>query len=295
MDSEAATRQGPPVLAPRRQSPCSGPNQPSKAGPLEQIGPRRTAAVHPWGLHRPCRPGRQAPAGQGTGHRRLASLPGLPGRISEQSQPIPGYQIVRELGQGGMGVVSLALRAADGTVVALKTIKPAADAGRSVVERFLREAAILRELDHPHIVTFRDWATAGRLFFAMDFVPGIDAARLLLQQGPWPIPRAVGLVCQLLQALDYAHGRRLVHRDIKPANVLVAKVQGREEARLVDFGLARLYQASKLSGLTLEGRWPGTAPPGARADHQLPRVQTAGGPVRRRRHAVQPADRAVRP
>jgi len=187
--------------------------------------------------------------------------PGCQIQTDSQPQLIPGYRIVRVLGQGGMGIVYLALHSADGVVVALKTIKPAADAGPAAVERFLREADILRELNHPGIVAFRDLGEAGgRLFFAMDFMPGTDAARLLEKQGPWPIPRAVGVVCQLLQALTYAHGRGFVHRDIKPANLLVTDVAGQEQARLVDFGLARVYQASKLSGLTLAGQVAGTAP-----------------------------------
>jgi serine/threonine-protein kinase len=196
-----------------------------------------------------------------------ASAKGVPlcascqAEVLGQPQPIPGYQIVRELGTGGMGVVYLALRPASGAVAALKTIKPAADAGEAAVERFLREASILRDLNHPYIVAFRDQGQArGLLYFAMDFVPGADAARLLEQQGPWPIARAVRLVCQVLEALEHAHGKGFVHRDIKPANVLVTEVEGREEARLLDFGLARVYQASKLSGLTLAGQVAGTAP-----------------------------------
>jgi len=126
-------------------------------------------------------------------------------RINGQPQPIPGYQIVREVGQGGMGVVHLALHVADGAVVALKTIKPTADVNQSAIDRFLREGSILRDLDHPRIVAFRDQGDAnGLLFFAMDFVTGADAGRLLKQQGPWSIPRAV--------ALEYAHGRGFVHR-----------------------------------------------------------------------------------
>jgi serine/threonine-protein kinase len=182
-------------------------------------------------------------------------------RIRVQPQPIPGYQLVQELGHGGMGVVYLALRVADGAVTALKTIKPAVDAEPGIVERFLREAGILRELNHPYIVTFHDQGEAnGLLYFGMDFVPGADAARLLERQGPWPIPRAVGLICQLLEALEYAHSRGFVHRDVKPANLLVTEGEKGEEVRLLDFGLARVYQASKLSGLTLAGQIGGTAP-----------------------------------
>jgi serine/threonine-protein kinase len=182
-------------------------------------------------------------------------------QVLGQPQPVPGYRIVRELGRGGMGVVYLALRPETGVVAALKTIRPAADAGPAAVERFLREAGILRDLDHRYIVAFREQGEArGLLYFAMDFVPGDDAARLLERQGPWPVARAVRLVCQVLEALEHAHGKGFVHRDIKPANVLVTEAEGREEARLLDFGLARVYLASKLSGLTLAGQVAGTAP-----------------------------------
>lgn len=180
-------------------------------------------------------------------------------RLTAQPAIIPGYQLIRELGRGGMGVVYLGRRVADGTAVALKTITPATRPTRSLVERFLREANILRELDHPHIVAFREMGEAnGQLFFAMEYVRGLNAERLVQRQGPLPVGRAVGLVCQALDALDYAHGRGVVHRDIKPANLLVTQVGGPEQVKLADFGLARVYQSSQLSGLTLMGAMGGT-------------------------------------
>jgi serine/threonine-protein kinase len=173
--------------------------------------------------------------------------------------PIPGYRIVDELGRGGMGVVYRAERLSDGSVVALKTILPAVAPTPELVGRFLREANTLKALEHPHIVSFREMGEAGGLlYFAMDFVPGMDAKRLLNQEGPLPVGRAVRLTCQLLEALAYAHGRGFVHRDIKPGNLLLTEVEGRETARLADFGLARAYQASRLSGLTVTGSIVGT-------------------------------------
>ncbi len=175
-------------------------------------------------------------------------------------QPIDGYRIVRELGQGGMGVVYLALRREDGTPVALKTILPAMAASQVQVARFLREARILCSLDHPRIVAFRDMGeVGGRLYFAMDYVRGTDAAKLLEHGGgPLPTPRAVGLVLPMLDALEYAHSRDLVHRDVKPSNLLVIPDEGRDLVKLADFGLARTYRASRLSGLTLPGEIGGT-------------------------------------
>jgi serine/threonine-protein kinase len=158
-----------------------------------------------------------------------------------------------------MGVVYLAVRA--GGAAAVKTIQAAAGATPSQVARFLREANVLRELDHPHIVRFLDMGEAGgQLYFAMDYVRGTDAARLLACHGPLPVGRALSLVLPLLDALAYAHARLFVHRDVKPHNLLVAGPPEGGTVQLADFGLARVYQDSPLSGLTLSGEIGGTAP-----------------------------------
>jgi serine/threonine-protein kinase len=188
-------------------------------------------------------------------------------------QRVTGYRLVRKLGSGGMGVVYLALHTAGGgRLCALKTIKPAAGATPHAVERFLREASILRALDHPHIVAFRDMgSSSGLVYFAMDYARGTDAAALLNARGPLPVGRAVGLVCQVLEALEYAHARRFVHRDIKPANVLLTEEGGREVAKLADFGLARVYEASTISGLTMTrdvGGTPAFMPPEQITDYR---------------------------
>lgn len=173
---------------------------------------------------------------------------------------VSGYRLVGKLGEGGMGVVYQARRDVDGLVVALKTLKPAVSTNESAIARFLREADVLRQLQHPHIVSFLDMGLAGELlYFAMEYVPGQNLAEVRRQHtGPFPIGRAVRLVCQLLEALSYAHGRGFVHRDIKPANVLTTGDVPAEQARLADFGLARTYQASQLSGLTLTNTAGGT-------------------------------------
>jgi eukaryotic-like serine/threonine-protein kinase len=184
-------------------------------------------------------------------------------RADQKLQPIPGYLLVKELGRGGMGVVSLALRVRDDLPVALKSVIPAAAGSRDNVERFLREARILQHLDHPHIVSFLEMGEAdSQLFFAMEYVPGTDAAHLLKEHGPLPVARAVALTCQLLEALEYAHEQGFVHRDIKPHNLLVradSEVPGQDIAKLTDFGLARVYQSSPLSGLTAAGGIGGPA------------------------------------
>ncbi|MBI3822692.1 MAG: protein kinase [Planctomycetes bacterium] len=177
----------------------------------------------------------------------------------QQAQPFAGFRIVRELGRGGMGVVFLALRLADHARVALKQIRPAVAGTRGQVDRFLREAAILKTLDHPHIVAFRDLGRGGEadelIYFAMEFVPGLNGEQALKKDKRLTIARAVGMVRQLLEALAYAHAKGFVHRDIKPANLMIA---AGDHVKLADFGLARVYQDSALSGLTLAGDMGGT-------------------------------------
>jgi serine/threonine-protein kinase len=180
------------------------------------------------------------------------------GRAAARPQPIPGYLILATIGRGSMGVVYLALRTADGAALALKTIRPACPLKRGQVERFLREADILRSLDHPHIVAFRELGdAAGLLYFAMDYVPGTDASQLAHRVGRLEVREAVRLVGQVLQALEYAHAKGFVHRDVKPSNILLAD-DGRQTVKVADFGLGRVYRASQLSGLTLPDEVGGT-------------------------------------
>ncbi len=176
-----------------------------------------------------------------------------------QPQPVPGYLQLLLLGQGGMGVVSLALRLRDQLLVALKTIQPKGVSRPGEIERFLREAAILRELNHRRIVGFHEMGEAcGLIWFAMDYVAGTDAARLLKERGPLPIKPALRIAIQLLQALNCTHKQKFVHRDVKPANVLLETREGRLSVKVADFGLGRIYQASQLSGVTLHNEIGGT-------------------------------------
>jgi serine/threonine-protein kinase len=180
--------------------------------------------------------------------------------VRQQAQPIVGFQIIKELGRGAMGVVSLALQTSTHSLVALKTIIPAVAGTRNQVDRFLREANILRQLDHPNIVAVRDLGeSSGQLFFAMEFIRGTDAHKLMQKNGGRLAVRdAVQLTCQLLDGLAYAHDKGFVHRDIKPGNLLVSTVGGRTLVKVADFGLARVYQTSQLSGLTVMGEIAGT-------------------------------------
>jgi serine/threonine protein kinase len=172
---------------------------------------------------------------------------------------VPGYRILAPLGSGGMGVVYRARRERDGVEVAVKTIRPGGPVGTHLVTRFLREAQILEQLRHPNIVSFHESGhAAGLLYFVMELVPGVDAGELVKAQGPLEVRRAVRLILDVLAGLEYAHGRGFIHRDVKPANLLVLSNPAGEQVKLADFGLARTYQESPLSGLTLSGTAAGT-------------------------------------
>ena len=183
-------------------------------------------------------------------------------KIAAQPQPFEGYEIIEELGRGGMGVVYRARAKTDGSLVALKVVLPAVASSPEDLARFVREAGIVKDLSHPHIVPFRDLGHAdGQLFFVMDLVPGIDGQAVLRQHdGPLPVARAIGIACQLLEALSAAHHKGYVHRDVKPSNLLIETRAACDFVWLADFGLARAYQASKLSGLTTTGNIGGTLP-----------------------------------
>ena len=171
---------------------------------------------------------------------------------------IPGYRMGSELGRGAMGVVYRATCEADGETVAIKTLLPTIPPTAVELGRFRREAAILRQLDHPNIVRFRDsGAACGLLYFVMEFVPGANAS-MVTQSGPLEPARILRWADQLLDALAHAHGKRFVHRDLKPGNLLLLTTATGEVLKVSDFGLARAYEASSCSGLTIANSMGGT-------------------------------------
>ncbi len=177
------------------------------------------------------------------------------------AQDIGPYELIRELGRGGMGTVYLAKHAASGQLCAVKTIQPGGQADEADVQRFVREATILEQLRHRHIVSYQAFGhDANQVYLAMEYVEGEDAVQIMKREGRLPVQRAVGWICQLLEALAFAHGQGFIHRDIKPANLLIARSPTGEHLKLADFGLARVYQASTISGLTMDGEAGGSLP-----------------------------------
>jgi eukaryotic-like serine/threonine-protein kinase len=150
---------------------------------------------------------------------------------------IPGYEVLRELGRGGMGVVYCAWQASLGRAVALKMILAGAYAGPQDRARFRTEAEAIARLQHPNIVHIYDVGEhEGKPYIAMEYVDGSSLARRLAGT-PLPARAAAGLVELLARAIDHAHSRGIIHRDLNPANVLLQKDEGgrmKDEPELAD-------------------------------------------------------------
>ena len=183
------------------------------------------------------------------------------GMTDAKPEAVGAYEILGDLGRGGMGVVYKARHVPTGRVDALKTITPMVLGPDSIVARFLREVSILRRLNHSNIVQYRDFGhDKGQLYLAMEYVSGTNASQLRQRAGGRvPIPLAVEIGCQVLDALAYAHSQGFVHRDIKPRNLLLTRRVGRMVVKLADFGLGRIYQDSPMSGVSFTGEIAGTA------------------------------------
>ncbi|VTT98619.1 serine threonine protein kinase : Protein kinase domain with FHA domain OS=Singulisphaera acidiphila (strain ATCC BAA-1392 / DSM 18658 / VKM B-2454 / MOB10) GN=Sinac_0554 PE=3 SV=1: Pkinase [Gemmataceae bacterium] len=172
---------------------------------------------------------------------------------------VPGYRVGDELGRGAMGVVYRAVQQSDGETVAIKTILPAIAPYPLVVGRFCREAEILGRFTHPNVVGHRASGAAGPLLYVvMEYVPGEPGAAILDREGPLAPARVLHWAGRILDALAHAHGSGFVHRDVKPGNMLVVAGATGEVVKVSDFGLARAYESSGLSGLTTDGSAGGT-------------------------------------
>jgi Tol biopolymer transport system component len=167
------------------------------------------------------------------------------------------YHIEALLGQGGMGAVYTATDLRFNTTVAIKeNLEVTPDSQR----QFSREAGLLHQLRHPNLPRVTDYffiPDQGQ-YLVMDYVEGEDLKALLARQGPVPEPQALEWIGQVLDALEYLHGRSVIHRDVKPANVKIAP-QG--QVFLVDFGLAKVYDPDQHTTIGARGVTPGYAPP----------------------------------
>lgn len=152
------------------------------------------------------------------------------------------FKVVKLLGGGGMGEVYVAEQLSLGRKVALKVLRNEMGQVHGMSERFKREALLLSSVDHPAVVRIIDFGDSnGAACLVMDLVEG-DTLEAVLRNGPLPAGRAQNLLRQLAEGLAAVHARGIVHRDLKPQNVVIAEGPLGEQARLLDFGIARLTE-----------------------------------------------------
>ncbi|WP_435020887.1 protein kinase domain-containing protein [Tundrisphaera sp. TA3] len=172
----------------------------------------------------------------------------------------PDYRVKHELGRGGMGVVYLAHNTMMGRDEVLKVI------GRNIVEnpailrRFQDEIRAVAKLRHPNIVAaYTAFRLEGGLAFAMEYVEGLDLAKLVRTKGPLAVAHAAYFIHQAALGLQHAHERGMVHRDIKPHNLMLTHDGKARVVKVLDFGLAKVTREQKVDGgLTVEGQALGT-------------------------------------
>lgn len=163
------------------------------------------------------------------------------------------FEIIRSLGQGAMGEVFLARDPAIGREVAVKTILASSTAGDEAKGRFAREAKAAGTLNHPGIVTIHEFGEdQGVLYLAMEFVQGDDLQDLLADHS-LSKSDLLEILAQVSEALAYAHRKGVLHRDVKPSNVRVSRESGKLQAKLMDFGIARITESTLTSSGLLMG------------------------------------------
>ena len=187
----------------------------------------------------------------------------------------PDYEIVCELGRGGMGVVYLARNKLMGRLEVLKVVGGQLVERPGVRDRFLREVQSAAKLQHKNIVSAYSAIRLGEsIVLAMEFIDGEDLAKMVKSRGPLPVVHACYFIYQAALGLQHAHERGMVHRDIKPANLIFATEGKKGVVKVLDFGLAKITSEGQAdSGLTREGQMLGT--PDFIAPEQIRDAQSA--------------------
>lgn len=180
--------------------------------------------------------------------------------LKRSPQPIPGYDTVKLLGRGGMGCVMLGREQRTGRAVAIKTLLPEFAISDKALKRFMREIDVAAALKHRNIVEFIDRGTHnGVVYLVTEYVDGADACKLAEASGGClPYNDGISIIAQALDALSYAHAQGYIHRDFKDQNILVSGHSPNLIAKLTDFGLAKSFTHSGMSGVTMAGEMAGT-------------------------------------
>jgi eukaryotic-like serine/threonine-protein kinase len=180
------------------------------------------------------------------------------------------------LGKGGFGEVYLAYNEKTQEEIALKVLQPRMNSTEYVVNLFLREIENTKALNHPNIVTLRDYGQYENFFFfTLDYCNQGSVTDLMAQRRQQlPLKEALSIILQVLEGLEYAHtapipnvkladgtyttGEGLVHRDLKPANIFLTQIGANTIAKIGDYGLAKAFDLAGMSGLSMSGTLAGT-------------------------------------
>ncbi|NWF67466.1 MAG: protein kinase [Chloroflexi bacterium] len=165
------------------------------------------------------------------------------------------YEVLEEIGKGGMATVYRARQASVDRDVAIKVIKGGIKDDSDAVQRFQREARVIARLEHPHILPIYDFdGTHEPPYIVMRYLDG-GTLKDVMKQGLLPLPEVAYLIQQVASALDYAHRQGIVHRDIKPSNIMIDR-EG--NAFVSDLGIARITGDGQRKGITMSGAIIGT-------------------------------------
>ncbi|HEY5997632.1 MAG TPA: protein kinase [Candidatus Deferrimicrobiaceae bacterium] len=162
------------------------------------------------------------------------------------------YEILSEIGTGGMATVYKAVQKSLDRPVAIKQLKKSFHGDEQLVRRFERESRVAASLQHENIVHIYDYWKRPTYAIVMEYVDGTNLADIIEKNGPLPVDVGIMIAIQVCSALEYAHMRGLVHRDIKPSNIMIKR---NGEVKLMDFGIAHTRH---LDALTLPGTLIGT-------------------------------------
>jgi serine/threonine protein kinase len=162
------------------------------------------------------------------------------------------YEIMGEIGSGGMATVYKAVQKSLDRPVAIKELKKTYQTDSQIVRRFERESRVAASLQHENIVHIYDYWKKPAYSIVMEYVDGVNLADVLEKSGALPVDVGIMIAIQACNALDYAHMRGLIHRDIKPSNIMIKR---NGEVKLMDFGIA---QSRNLESLTVPGMLIGT-------------------------------------
>ena len=208
---------------------------------------------------RPPSPPAVPPAAGPAGRR-----PSTPGPVGPGSVLLGKYEVINELGEGGMGKVFLARHLDLDRKVVVKVLGSQIAGSPDMIARFRREAMAASAIGHPNVVQVHDfdWHEDGRPFLVMEYLEGEDLAQRIYgrtgtESHPLPIPEAVEIVCAACEALAAAHDRHIIHRDLKPSNLFLARPPGTAPdatrgyvVKLLDFGISKMLDLGAARSLT---------------------------------------------